>query len=100
VIHKRHFQFNKSEIVISDLIKEGKRESYSYLHFHPDVHVVSTQDEIILNDEYRINFKGFDSQHIESYDYATEFNKLAHSNKWVGCFGRQSTITIERIRSV
>lgn len=97
VTHKRQFTRNSDQLIIKDSVSGGKELSYSCLHFHPSIKVELKDDYLLLNNEFKVVFEGFENAYLEAYDYAVEFNKLASAQKWVGEFRQNSKLTLVKI---
>ncbi len=100
VVHKRAFNFSEDSILIIDKIEgEVKKESYSSLHFHPDVKLEFNGQNLKINKNLRLSWEGFDKVSLDDYDYAPEFNKLMKAKKFLGTFKKESILKFEIIRN-
>lgn len=84
-LHTRNFGFFLEKIIIKDFLSNSvNRESFAYLHFHPDINItVINKDTVQIGKGVaKISFIG-DGVNIkkEDYDFALGFNKLITSTK-------------------
>lgn len=74
-LHTRKFSFDTDKIIIEDTIKSKKSyQCIAYLHCHPDITIIITDNTIQLNN---IKLTCFDhsSLALNTYNYAPEFNR-------------------------
>jgi len=85
LMFKRKVGHDESIIWIEDYLT-GKgtmiNSTLSFLHFHPDVNVRISGNDIFANN-VKIKLKGFRSFTIENYQYAAGFNHLLQAKKLV-----------------
>mgnify|MGYP001585124381 CR=1 FL=1 len=74
-----------------------KKESFSSLHFHPDVSIDLRDNELIINEVLRLTWAGFKNIEIKEFKYSPEFNVLEQAMKWMGIFEKKCHIKIETI---
>lgn len=99
VIHERKFDFTSVSFTISDKMKGNvKNESHSSLHFHPEVKIDFKENSMILNDNLKLTWKGFDEVSLDDYSYAPEFNTLMNIKKLSGKFKAESKFKLEIIK--
>ena len=76
-MHTRSFSFDNRRIKIEDKIKSTQNHTCTaFLHLHPDVAVMITNDTIVLNESIIITCSHHDSITTDVYHYAPEFNTL------------------------
>ncbi len=82
ITHQRSFQFDKESILIIDsLLGEPNSMGTSYLHFHPDVHIVQNQNNLIINNNMCIKIYNPQSINITDYMYPLGYNKYVTAKK-------------------
>ncbi|MGK0138558.1 MAG: hypothetical protein ACI9DJ_002014 [Algoriphagus sp.] len=82
---KRKFRVTQSTIYIQDILAGSSSlmdDTVSSLHFHPDVQLKISGNDIFA-DNIRIKLEGFRSFALESYEYASGFNRLREAKKLV-----------------
>lgn len=79
---KRKFSISQSAICIEDILKGITEDTVSSLHFHPDIQLKISGNDIFA-DNIRIKLEGFRSFALERYEYANGFNCLVEAKKLV-----------------
>lgn len=92
--HERWFDSRSSSRVlrIADALgRRGDFEVVSFLHFHPDVHIVQTGNRRWRANRCRIFFLGMSSVTAESYQWAAGFNLLRPATRLRCVWGPHTT---------
>jgi hypothetical protein len=85
LVVRRNFRWNENLIIIEDVLSDNSLlmdSAVSTLHFHPDIQLRISGNNIFAND-IRIKLSGFRSFALESYKYASSFNRLKEAKKLV-----------------
>ncbi len=82
---QRKFDLNENSICVHDILSGGSSIidcAVSAIHFHPDVQLKISGDDIFA-DDIRIKLVGFRSFALESYEYACSFNRLRQARRLI-----------------
>jgi hypothetical protein len=96
ITHRREFKFSEKTIQIIDSIvaKENTKNLVkAFFHFHPDQKVI-VKDQKIITNLGEIEILGANKIHLESYNFAPEFNSQIIAQKVVITFSDQLQISI------
>ena len=95
-VHKRKFQVQEKELIITDRVEKDKRSmNRAYFHFDPEIKIEQVGDSLVT-DKGELLFQGADQIWCEGYEYACEFNKRRPASRVVATF-RDRLITSVRI---
>lgn len=98
ITHHREFEILSKKFVIKDYINGiATKNNISSLHFHPETKLDKKDNYLILNDNIKLSWKGFDNVNILDYQYAPEFNKLVDAKKIEGVFKNESEFKFEML---
>ncbi len=81
ILHQRRFKYSDSTILIKDNIIgqiESNISQVAYLHFHPTIKEIKIDnlDSIVKFENLDIYFSGLESLELDSYQFATAFNRV------------------------
>ena len=78
--HSRSFSFSSDRIIISDSIK-GDKTGHSYIHFHPDVDIISCMPCKVVTSLGSIEIENALTYEIEECFIAFEYNRLVKTKR-------------------
>lgn len=92
-LHTRKFEVKDNEFRIEDVISNSC-DAVNFIHFSPDVKVVSYNDKEIITDHYIIKIEGATLVEITDGAVSTQYNVLLPSKVSKIHFSQKSTYTI------
>ena len=94
LLHKRKFNLNHDDIIISDEINNNNYKRESCLHFHPDREIHFDGKNIFIDKNIKLEFLNYFDVRIEKYEYCLGFNNRIESKKMVASINLSSEIRI------
>lgn len=80
--HQRIFELKDTDIIISDsLLPRSDKKGMNAIHLHPDIKILSVNQEIIQTNLATFIFYGADKIWVEECKVAFEYNKLQPTKK-------------------
>ena len=72
--HSRSWNYDEETLQITDTLEVATNDAISYIHFHPEITIISNDDNIITS-KGEIKFTGHTRIILSEYGYTDEFNK-------------------------
>ena len=89
---KLKLELNETFLEINDTLETPALEAISYIHFHPEILIMSSSSNTLVTNRGEINCSGHSHMEISDYGYSDEFNKEV-SAKVLLIYFSQSLIT-------
>lgn len=77
--HYRKWNFERHEIEIVDRLNKNVDKAISYIHFHPNVEILSKSENRVVTNYGEITLSGHKLIEFEEYGFAEEFNKISYA---------------------
>lgn len=88
----RDWNYQETFLEINDTLETPALEAISYIHFHPEILIMSSSSNTLVTNRGEINCSGHSHMEISDYGYSDEFNKEV-SAKVLLIYFSQSLIT-------
>lgn len=99
ISHQRIFNMNEEEIMICDsLLPLSGKNGIAMIHLHPDIRIISVNNDSIKTNLAIFKFYGTDEIWIEDCEVAFEYNKRVVTKKICIAFTNQMQYTINKLR--
>ena len=98
--HRRKFSLQNEIFKIKDYVLAESSQNFEakgHLHFHPDVQIKISGNNIFLNNDLHIEFSENTKLEILDYKFAEGFNKLIAAKKLVYSFKNQANFSIKAL---
>lgn len=100
ISHQRIFNMNDEEIMICDsLLPLSEKKGITMIHLHPDIRIISVNNDSIKTNLAIFWFYGTDEIWIEDCEIAFEYNKRVATKKICIAFTNQMQYTINKFRT-
>lgn len=100
ISHQRIFNMNDEEIMICDsLLPLSEKKGITMIHLHPDIRIISVNNDSIKTNLAIFWFYGTDEIWIEDCEVAFEYNKRVATKKICIAFTNQMQYTINKFRT-